>query len=453
MAGGKSFLLRWSALLFLIFLYKKYKIEGIQVGLFSEDYPTLKDRQIARIEREFPSWLGKIKDDRIHGLCFQLADGLGGGIIMLRNLDDPAKYMSTEFAGEFVEELTRNDEQTFEDLRNRLRYPKIEDVKFMGATNPGGIGHGWVRKYFIDKNHEDPEKDRFYYIHANAYDNSYISPNYIKQLESLPPMKRKAYLEGSWDVFAGQVFTEFSRNLHIARQFVPNKELLIIGGLDWGRSRPFAFNLTVIQEKKYEGIPYNRAWTFFEAYGIERTPKEWVEIIKENLKIYKLIPEDIRYIEADPSIFTKGDDNSISIADQLEYKNGNELEGLRRLRPASNDRIGGWENIHNWLSLAPDGLPYWMITENCVNLIRTLPQLVYDETKYEDVDTEGEDHAPDAVRYCLKSIKWIDAKVGTFGMTREKKPQTTAEMVQGRQMGLDPDRFTNAFKDGRPYYK
>jgi len=125
MAGGKSFFLRWSAILYLVYLYQHYHKRGIEVGLFSEDYPTLKDRQISKLQREVPEWVGKLKDDPIHGLCFRLTKELGYGLILLRNLDDPSKYMSSEFAGIFVDELTRNEEQTFSDLRNRLRYPGI----------------------------------------------------------------------------------------------------------------------------------------------------------------------------------------------------------------------------------------------------------------------------------------------------------------------------------------
>src|SRR3990167_7144103 len=151
MAGGKSYLLRWAALYYSLWLSLEFNVRDIPIGLFSEDYPTLKDRQISRIVREFPPWIGELKDDKTDGLAFHIKKKYGSGNILLRNLDDPSKYMSTEFAGEFVEELTRNPEQTFRDLRNRLRYPGIDDVKFMVATNPGGIGHEWVKRYFIDK--------------------------------------------------------------------------------------------------------------------------------------------------------------------------------------------------------------------------------------------------------------------------------------------------------------
>src|SRR2546429_390909 len=99
--------------------------------------------------RSFPShggnsrWILEIKE-------FILAPEYGSGVIMLRNLDDPSKYLSTEFAAVAVDELTRDDLQTFNDLRLRLRWPEVDRPLFLGASNPGGIGHAWVKQYWLD---------------------------------------------------------------------------------------------------------------------------------------------------------------------------------------------------------------------------------------------------------------------------------------------------------------
>lgn len=398
--------------------------------------------------REFPKWLGELKETKNEGSAFFVNDALGGGRIMLRNLDDPSKYMSTEFAGVFVEELTRNKEQTFMDLRNRLRYPGIDQVKFMGATNPGGVGHGWVKKYFIDKNSGDNEQDRFFYVHANAYDNAYISPEYIKQLESLPEQQRKAYLEGSWDVFAGQYFPEFNRNQHVINPFIPTSSSMIVGGMDWGRAKPFSCHLGTVNKilhitKDGDRVSFFRVKTFFEVYGTEKTPREWAAVIEDKLKqTFKLSLQDVTFIQADPSIFNKQNDNSDSIRDQFYAFNSD----WRVLKPGSNDRIPGWQIMHNWLSLAPDGLPYWQMTSNCDNLIRTLPELVHDELHIEDVDSDSEDHAPDDQRYMLKSLKWIEGKTGQI-KPKELTPQGNAAKFYGSNENMDQhlvrlDKFT-----------
>ncbi len=452
MSGGKSYLLRWAAIEYLLYLFRTTGIENIPVGLFSEDYPTLKDRQVSRIQREFPQWLGKLKDTAIDGLCFQIAYQYGGGKIMLRNLDDPAKYMSTEFAGEFVEELTRNPQQTFIDLRNRLRYPGIDEVKFMGASNPGGVGHGWVKKYFIDKNSGDTEQDRFFYVHANAYDNKFISSEYIKQLESLPEQQRKAYLEGSWDVFAGQYFPEFNRNQHVINPFMPSDKALIVGGMDWGITQPFAFILSTVTKVFHtnedgDTSSFFRVKTFMEVYGNNKTPEQWSPIIKEQMKRFNIELEDTLFVQADPAMFNKlVDDNSDSLYNQF-YVSDN---AWRKLKPANNNRKLGWALMHKWLSIAPDGLPYWQITSNCVNLIRTLPELIHDELDVEDVETTRklgiDDDVSDSARYQFMALKWIEGKTGQI-KPHELTPQGHAAKFYGSNetitAGLiDPDKFS-----------
>lgn len=442
MAGGKSFVLRWAAAMYLVFLWRKYGIEGIEIGLFSEDYPTLKDRQISKIEREFPSWMGKLKDDNIHGLSFQMNKGYGGGFILLRNLDDPSKYMSTEFAGEFVEELTRNDFETFSALRNRLRYANIPEVKFMGASNPGGIGHGWVRKYFVDQATDDPEQHRFFYVHANAYDNKYISTSYIKQLEALPENKRKAYLEGSWDVFEGQVFTEWNRNAHVCPRFIPKPTMTLVGGLDWGFNDPTVLLCGVLYPKNFEGKIFHRLYIYREIDGNEMTPKQWARQWKE------IIPELMRIkIYADPSIFNKLQDSSFSIADQLKR------EGIYTHK-ATNNRLTSITTLHNWLSLAPDGEPYMIIAENCRNLIRTIPEAMYDENIPEDIDNDWkDDHWTASIRYLTSMLKWIDGKVG--GVTHRdadpRIPKIPIVNEKGEFISLDPSKFEQPNNKGIYY--
>jgi phage terminase large subunit len=398
--------------------------------------------------------MGKLKDTKDEGFAFYLNKEYGGGRILLRNLDDPSKYMSTEFAGIFVDELTRDDEQTFSDLRNRLRYPGVEEVKFMGASNPGGIGHGWVRKFFIDRQTNDPEQERFFYVHANVYDNEHISKTYVKQLESLPEQQRKAYLEGSWDIFAGQYYPEFSIEKHVVDSFIPKKDnfYYFIGGMDWGRENPFSLHITGIQKKENEGVVFYRAFTFLEVYGTQKSPREWGDEIKKMLELYDMTLDDIRFIQCDNQIFNKGLDNGKSI--HLQFCDSDERYKTL-LKPAPKDRIPGWENMHSWLSQAPDLSPYWVMTKNCKNLIRTLPQAIHDEIKNEDIDDKGETHALDDQRYQFSAIKWIDAKVGGVNATEEKKVLPTAVMKDGRQVAVEMDKFANAWgrANRKIYYK
>jgi phage terminase large subunit len=116
LGGGKSYLLRWWAVRYLMWTFFVKKLTYVQVMLACEDYPSLKDRQLTKIEREFPQWLGKsYSDHKVYGKCFILAPDFGSGVLCFRNLDDPSKYQSAEFAAILVDELTKNDYNTFND--------------------------------------------------------------------------------------------------------------------------------------------------------------------------------------------------------------------------------------------------------------------------------------------------------------------------------------------------
>lgn len=443
-AGGKSYWLRWAAIGLGMYYFAKYGIRNVPIGLFSEDYPTLKDRQVIRMKNEIPPALGKLAESRDEGYAFIGAPEYGDFRILLRNLDDPSKYASAEFAAIGVEEITKNPKSTIDDLRFRLRYPGILDPKFFAATNPGGIGHGIVKKLWVkpDMSDADVEQDRFFYIPAKYSDNKFIDETYVRQLESLPEDKRRAFMDGDWDVFAGQYFGEWRDALHVCNPFIPSKNNVIVGGMDWGRANPFAFYLAEVSRVQYSGRSFNRVKCFMEVYGTEKSPVEWWPIIKEKMEIYHVKSKDIAWVQADPAMFNKGQDNSISISDQ--FKKADDTFGFS-LKPASNDRIAGWANYHDFLRLAPDGLPYFQVSSDCPNLIRTLPELIHDELKVEDVDSASEDHGPDATRYLLKKVKFIDGGIG--GINVKGNPvryrQTTAQFLGTGQVPIDVDLFSN----------
>lgn len=109
--GGKSYILRWELVYLLIGWYKHLKLKGIRVGLFCEDYPALRDRQLSKIKMEFPEWLGSYKEATHE---FTLNPAFGSGVICFRNLDNPSKYLSSEFAAIAIDELTLNEQTVFD---------------------------------------------------------------------------------------------------------------------------------------------------------------------------------------------------------------------------------------------------------------------------------------------------------------------------------------------------
>lgn len=197
MGAGKSYWLRWMAIYWLLTFAAETKIPGIRAGLFCEDYTSLNDRHISKIKTEFPAALGTYNEQRHE---FQLHARFGGGILAFRNLDDPSKYLSSEFAWIGVDELVKNPKSSFDVLRTRLRWPGITNPRFNAATNPG---EGWVKQYFIERNFPstEGESEQFAYVGALPKDNPYLPPEYFKNLESLPEAQRKAFLEGDWSAF------------------------------------------------------------------------------------------------------------------------------------------------------------------------------------------------------------------------------------------------------------
>lgn len=196
--SGKSRWLRWSCVYWLMEYYAKYKIKGIRAGLFCEDYPSLNDRHLSKVKFEFPNWLGKFNEAKHE---FTLAPEYGSGIIAFRNLDDPAKYLSVEFAVIAIDEINRNPKTTFDMLRSRHRWPGIKEVRFIAGCNP--LGEAWVKNMWVKRLFPPDEKEQyeFVYVPALPTDNPHLPAEYYKSLESLPENQRKAYLEGNWDAF------------------------------------------------------------------------------------------------------------------------------------------------------------------------------------------------------------------------------------------------------------
>ncbi len=198
LGSGKSYWLRWMMVYWLMKMNSKHNLKGIRAGLFCEDYVSLNDRHLSKVKYEFPAWLGKFNESKHE---FTLAPEYGSGVIAFRNLDDPEKYLSVEFAVMGVDEINRNPVVTFRELRKRLRWAGIKDVKFLAACNPRGeawVKNMWVKRMFPP---EENEQYEFVFVPALPTDNPHLDSTYWKSLESLPVAERKAFLEGDWDSF------------------------------------------------------------------------------------------------------------------------------------------------------------------------------------------------------------------------------------------------------------
>lgn len=417
--GGKSYILRWS-LVALLMYWAARGIKNVRVGLFCEDYPALKDRHLSKVRLEFPEWLGRIYEQDKE---FRLKPEWGGGVIAFRNLDDPSKYQSSEFAAIAVDELTRNPFETFNFLRFRLRWPGIPQSKFLAATNPGGPGHAWVKQLWLDR--EFPAELRklaheFAYIPAKADDNPHLTEQYYEDLASLPEAMRRAYLEGDWDIFAGQAFAEWRKDIHAIKPFEIPSDWPRYRSMDWGYAKPYAIYWGAVDP---DGIMY----IYRELYGWGGQPnvgtRENASTVAQRVREieraagerFGLATEPIWRGVSDPACWSKQGHDGPSIAETfMQY---DVLFG-----PGDNDRKQGKMRLHELLKVDANGRPSLYVFDTCRHLMRTLPALPVKENDPEDVDTDAEDHAYDSLRYLVMARPQV-------AMPKEKPPDTS---LQGR---------------------
>lgn len=401
--GGKSYLLRWAALLFPIYAYQCFGVKNVRVWLFCEDYPALRDRQLSKIRVEFPPFLGRMKDDRDLGLVWLLPEVLGGGFIAPRNLDKPEKYHSVESAAAFIDEFTQNKNagEIFDEVRFRLRWPGFPRefvFPLVAASNPGGPGHQVAKDLWIDGNLPEElrgEEREFRFIQAFAQDNRYLSPKYYRDLLTLPEPLRRAYAFGDWNTFAGQYFTEWRSAVHICKKFRIPHYWQRFTAEDWGFDAPWCRLWFAVS-------PEGRVIAYREQYERGKLP-EWMA--REGNRLSG--GETIKYRVGDPAMWDEvgasHGRSGPSIAEQLQA-NGWPLQ------KADNQRVAGWQHVRYFLHHERDDAgnittwPMFQVMEGtCPNLVRTLASLVHDKSNPEDVDTNGEDHPGDTLRYGLMS--------------------------------------------------
>ena len=305
-----------------------------------------------------------------------------------------------------MDEATHQTEERMKKINAIVRgvndFPKRTYYTF----NPGGVGHAWVKRLFIDRKYNSNETPEDYnFIQSLVTDNKILmetNPDYIRQLEALPHKIREAWLYGRWDIFEGQVFEEFRddpehyqdrRYTHVIQPFVIPKDWRIYRGFDWGYSKPFSVGWYAIDH-------HDIAYRIEEFYGCTATPNEGVKYEP------KKIAECIREIEntsvnlkgrniigiADPAIFDE--QRGESIAQMMER------EGVY-FEPGDHTRIAGKMQCHYRLAFDDRGFPKFYVFNNCKHFIRTIPLLLYDEKKVEDIDTALEDHIYDEWRYVM----------------------------------------------------
>lgn len=248
----------------------------------------------------------------------------------------------------------------------------------------------------------------------------------------------------SFEEGAGRFFPRWNWNTHgLDKSIIPLSEYDVYDSMDWGRTAPFASHKHVLLPVEHGGVKFKRIVTFKEEYTTDKSPHDQVKSIGEKFDYSK-----VKRILVDPSMMNPLSDGSMSITDQMIKA----FEELFNIRPiftrGSRNRIARWAAMENWMRIAVDGLPYWMVTKDCPNLIRTIPMMMPDENKPEDLDTTLEDHAVDGVSYFLAWIKWVDStKMGGIS------PKKTKRKKQPMITKVDFDAFATIKKSKRAFRK
>ncbi len=422
--GGKSWAVRVKAVL----LCERYA--GIKVMIVRRTYGELRANHIVplcallRCGAEASERLADYHETKKE-ISFP-----NGSVILFRycaHERDADRFQGTEVDVLFVDEATQQTEEQMEKLRACVRGVNDFPKRIYYTCNPGGVGHGWVKRLFIDRRYRPGEREEDYaFIPSRVYDNRALmeaDPDYIHRLEALPPRLREAWLNGNWDVFEGQFFEEFrtepdleaarargcelgAEELRRQRRWTHVIEPIDLGrgaargwkifrSYDFGYARPFSCAWWAVD---YEGVIYR----VLELYGCTQTPNEGVKWTPERQfsEIARLEREhpwlkgkSITGV-ADPAIWdaSRGESVAETAARCGVY-----------FSPGDNNRIAGWMQLHYRLQFDENGYPRLYVFSDCRAFIRTIPLLLYDARRPEDLDSSLEDHAADETRYFCMS--------------------------------------------------
>ena len=372
--GGKSWALRYKLLLLCL------RYAGIRTVIIRRTFPELRENHVGALY-ELAVKTGLAEYSETHKV-FRFINGSQIKLGYLDSETDLLQYQGQEFDIIAIDEATQLYERAFTVLAASLRGANSFPKRMYLTCNPGGVGHGWVKRLFIDKAYREGENPEDYcFIPALVYDNASLiksNPDYVKQLEMLPEDLRRAWLLGEWDVFAGQFFTEFDERIHSAHLTLP-KNTEKYCALDYGLDMLAALFIAVDEN--------GRAYVYDEIYESGLIVSEAAE------KIRRKSEGDTVFI-APADLWSRQKDSGRSIAELF-------AEGgvyLTRLCP---ERISGWLALKEWLKPDENGRAMMQIDVKCKNLLRTLPLLMHDARRQGDAATEPHEitHAPDALRY------------------------------------------------------
>lgn len=396
--GGKSWAVRVKASLLAI------QYPGIRICIVRKTYKELEENHVTQLSQMLFG-IAKYNQSKKKFTFYN------GSTITLQYCDkdkDLENFQGVEYDIFFIDEATQLSEHQMKIIAASCRGTNNFPKRVYYTCNPGGQGHGYIKRIFIDRNYNEGENpDDYEFIQALVDDNTALmemQPEYKQQLEALPENLRKAWLYGDWNIFEGQFFEDFVDDpkhyldrqwTHVIEPFEIPKYWEIYRSYDFGYSKPFSCAWWAVDQ---DGVFYR----ILEYYGCTKEPNTGIKLtaneqfakIKEIEKTHRWLKDKNIHGIADPAIWegSKGESiNDIALKYQIYFT------------PGDNARIPGWQQIHYRFQFDENGYPMMYIFNTCKAFIRTIPLLLYSETKPEDVDTDMEDHVADETRYMCMS--------------------------------------------------
>ena len=422
--GGKSWAVRVKAVLLCL------RYPGIKVMIVRRTYGELRANHIVPLCALLRCGASDRERLAVYRETKKEISFPNGSVILFRYCArerDADRFQGTEVDVLFVDEATQQTEEQMDRLRACVRGVNDFPKRVYYTCNPGGVGHGWVKRLFLERRYRPGERAEDYaFIRSRVYDNRALTeadPDYVRRLEALPPRLRAAWLDGSWDVFEGQFFEEFRTepDMEAARAAgceLSAEELLrqrrwthviepidlsrgqargwkIYRSYDFGYARPFSCAWWAVD---YEGVVYRAlelyGGTDMPNEGVKWTPeRQFSEIARIEREHPWLRGKTITGV-ADPAIWdaSRGESVAETAARCGVY-----------FSPGDNNRIAGWMQLHYRMQFDENGYARLYVFSNCRAFIRTVPLLLYDAQRPEDLDSSLEDHAADEARYFCMS--------------------------------------------------
>lgn len=422
--GGKSWAVRTKAVIMAL------SHSGIKQLIVRRTYPELTNNHILPLRAKLH---GIVKyNDRDKRMVFRNGSAIHFGYCA--SDADLLRYQGQEYDIIYIDEATQFTEYQISVIRACIRGVNSFPKRLYLTCNPGGVGHAYVKRIFIDREYLPGERaEDFSFTQALVTDNTALcreQPRYVEQLDALPENLRRAWRDGDWDACEGAYFPEFRREVHVCQPFKIPRE--------WRRFRAFDYGLDCFACLWIAIDSAGNAYVYRElsepSLGISQAAGKAVSLTEEDEAIYCTY--------APPDMWSRSQESGKEKADL--FRQG----GLKGIVKSSNDREAGWLCIKELLRLNADGESRLHIFSTCKELIKNLPLLQIDVKHPTDCSTEPHEitHIPDALRYF--AVSW--ARPAELPKVRDIRTKWTRDMWEDYNSASDSERAIMRNKWGEP---